>query len=156
PLMEETGLILPVGAWALARASRDFHRFAELGLAAPRIAVNVSPIQLRRRDFVDSLKHAVADGGETAGIDLEITESLIMEDIEAGVEKLRTVRALGVNIAIDDFGIGYSSLAYLTRLPLHSLKIDRSFIVAMLEKPETMALVATVISLAHSLKLKVV
>ena len=154
PLMEETGLILAVGSWALKRASLDHRRFAEQGLAAPPIAVNVSPIQLRQRDFVGSLKQAVADG--PPGIDLEITESLIMEDIEAGIEKLSAVRALGVNIAIDDFGTGYSSLAYLARLPLQALKIDRSFIVAMLYAPDIMAVVSAVISLAHSLKLKVV
>ena len=156
PLMEETGLILPVGLWALKKASLDYRRFVGLGLAAPPIAVNVSPIQLRQRDFVDTLKLAVVDGDKPAGIDLEITESLIMEDIKAGIEKLTSVRALGVNIAIDDFGTGYSSLAYLARLPLHSLKIDRSFIVAMLNDPDTMAVVSTVISLAHSLGLKVV
>jgi len=156
PLMEETGLILRAGAWALERASQDHRRFAELGLAAPRIAVNVSPIQLRQRDFVDSLRRAIADGTAATGIDLEITESLIMEDIDASIEKLTAARSLGVNIAIDDFGTGYSSLAYLARLPLQALKIDRSFIVAMLDKPDTMAVVSTVVSLAHALKLRVV
>jgi len=156
PLMEETGLILPVGSWALKRASLDYRRFAELGPAAPPIAVNVSPIQLRQRDFVETLKQAVVDGDKPTGIDLEITESLIMEDLEAGIEKLTAVRALGVNIAIDDFGTGYSSLAYLARLPLHALKIDRSFIIAMLDDRDTMAVVSTVISLAHSLELRVV
>jgi len=156
PLMEETGLILPAGAWALERASQDYRRFAELGLAAPRIAVNVSPVQLRQRDFVDSLRRAIADGAAPTGIDLEITESVVMEDIDASIEKLTAARSLGVNVAIDDFGTGYSSLAYLARLPLQALKIDRSFIVAMLHKPDTMAVVSTVVSLAHALKLKVV
>ena len=155
PLMEETGLIVPVGSWALKRASLDYRRFAALGLAAP-IAVNVSPIQLRQRDFVDSLRQAVANGAGPAGIDLEITESLIMQDIEACIEKLTAVRALGANIAIDDFGTGYSSLAYLARLPLQALKVDRSFIAAMLDDSDTMAVVSTVISLAHSLGLKVI
>jgi diguanylate cyclase (GGDEF)-like protein len=156
PLMEETGLILPVGSWALRRASLDYRRFLELGLAPPPIAVNVSPIQLRQRDFVNTLKQAVVDGDKPTGIDLEITESLIMEDFEAGIEKLTSARVLGVNIAIDDFGIGYSSLRYLARLPLQALKIDRSFIVSMLDRPDTMTVVSTVISLAHALKLKVV
>jgi EAL domain-containing protein (putative c-di-GMP-specific phosphodiesterase class I) len=155
PLMEETGLILPVGSWALKRAALDYRRFAELGLAA-RVAVNVSPIQLRHRDFVESVKHAVFDANGATGIDLEITESLIMENIEAGIQKLIALRALGVNIAVDDFGTGYSSLAYLARLPLQALKIDRSFVVAMLSDADTMAVVSTVISLAHSLKLRVV
>ena len=156
PFMEETGLILPAGSWALKRASLDYRRLAELGLAAPRIAVNVSPIQLRQRDFVASLQRAIADGGAPTGIDLEITESLIMEDIEASIAKLTAVHALGMNIAIDDFGTGYSSLAYLARLPLQALKIDRSFIITMLDKRDTMAVVSTIISLAHSLEIKVI
>jgi EAL domain-containing protein (putative c-di-GMP-specific phosphodiesterase class I) len=91
-----------------------------------------------------------------SGIDLEITESLIMEDIQGNIGKLKQVQALGVGIAIDDFGTGYSSLAYLAKLPLQTLKIDRSFIITMLEDPDTMVLVSTIVSLAHSLRLKVV
>ena len=156
PLLEETGLILQVGSWALKRASLDHRGWVEHGLKAPRIAVNVSPIQLRQRDFVDVLKQAITGGVAPPGIDLEITESLAMEDIQANIEKLTSLRRLGVNIAIDDFGTGYSSLAYLAKLPVQSLKIDRSFIVAMVDDPDTMTLVSTIISLAHSLRLKVV
>jgi EAL domain-containing protein (putative c-di-GMP-specific phosphodiesterase class I) len=154
PLLEETGLILEVGAWALRRAALDHRRWSEQGLNAPRIAVNVSPIQLRQRDFVESVRNAL--GGRTSGIDLEVTESLIMEDIQASTEKLEDVRLLGANIAIDDFGTGYSSLAYLAKLPVQELKIDRSFIITMLKDPNAMTLVSTIISMAHSLKLKVV
>jgi len=156
PLLEETGLILQVGSWALRRASLDHRDWAEQGLKAPRIAVNVSPIQLRQPDFVDVLKLAISDGVAPPGIDLEITESLAMEDIQANIGKLTSVRGLGVNIAIDDFGTGYSSLGYLAKLPVQSLKIDRSFIVAMVDDPDTMTLVSTIVSLAHSLRLKVV
>jgi diguanylate cyclase (GGDEF)-like protein/PAS domain S-box-containing protein len=156
PLLEETGLILQVGSWALKRASLDHRDWVERALKAPRIAVNVSPIQLRQRDFVDVLKQAIVGGVTPPGIDLEITESLAMEDIQANIEKLTSLRRLGVNIAIDDFGTGYSSLAYLAKLPVQSLKIDRSFIVAMVDDPDTMTLVSTIISLAHSLRLKVV
>ena len=95
-------------------------------------------------------------GAMPPGIDLEITESLVMEDIEANMRKLEAVRVLGVGIAIDDFGTGYSSLGYLAKLPVHSLKIDRSFIITMLKDPAVMTLVSTIISLAHSLRLKVV
>ena len=154
PLLEETGLILEVGAWALRRAAQDYRRWSEQGLKAPRIAVNVSAIQLRQRDFVESVRNAL--GGASSGIDLEITESLIMEDIQATMQKLEAVRLLGTNIAIDDFGTGYSSLAYLAKLPVQELKIDRSFIITMLEDPAVMMLVATMISMAHALKLKVV
>ena len=115
-----------------------------------------SPIQLRKRDFLDSLRSAVAQGTRPPGIDLELTESLIMEDIESNIGKLRDVRDLGLNIAIDDFGTGYSSLGYLAKLPVQTLKIDRSFIITMLKDRATMTLVQTIISLAHTLKLKVV
>jgi EAL domain-containing protein (putative c-di-GMP-specific phosphodiesterase class I) len=116
----------------------------------------VSPIQLRKRDFVASVEEAMRPGAVPPGIDLEITESLVMEDIEASMKKLEALRLLGMSIAIDDFGTGYSSLAYLARLPVHSLKIDRSFIITMLKDPAIMMLVSTMISLAHSLNLKVV
>jgi diguanylate cyclase (GGDEF)-like protein len=156
PLLEETGLILQVGSWALKRASLDHRGWVEKALKAPRIAVNVSPIQLRQRDFVDVLKQAIIGGVAPPGIDLEITEGVVMEHIQANIEKLTAVHALGVNIAIDDFGTGYSSLGYLAKLPVQSLKIDRSFIVAMVDDPDTMTLVSTIISLAHSLRLEVV
>lgn len=156
PMMEETGLILGAGAWALRRAALDYERWLEQGVAAPRIAVNVSPIQLRRRDFVEVVRRSIAGGATPPGIDLEITEGLIMEDIQGNVEKLRAVRDIGINIAIDDFGTGYSSLAYLAKLPVQTLKIDRSFIVSMLEDPDSMALVSMIITLAHALRLTVV
>ena len=156
PLLEETGLILEVGAWALGRAVVNHRTWTERGLPAPRIAVNVSPIQLRKRDFVASIEEAIRPGTVPPGIDLEITESLVMEDIEVNMEKLEAVRVLGLSIAIDDFGTGYSSLGYLTKLPVHSLKIDRSFIITMLRDAAIMTLVSTIISMAHSLRLKVV
>jgi diguanylate cyclase (GGDEF)-like protein/PAS domain S-box-containing protein len=156
PLLEETGLILEVGAWALQRAARDHRAWAEAGLKPPKVAVNVSPIQLRRRDFVQMLEEAIGGGVSPTGIDLELTESLIMQDIQANIDKLAQVRRLGIGIAIDDFGTGYSSLAYLARLPVETLKIDRSFISTMAEDPTTMTLVQTMIQLAHSLHLQVV
>ncbi|MGA8006790.1 MAG: EAL domain-containing protein [Burkholderiales bacterium] len=156
PLMEETGIILEAGAWALSKAVSDHARWLELGLPAPRIAVNVSPIQLRKRDFLDTLRGAIRGAQTRPGIDLEITESLIMEDIQSNIRKLKDVRDLGMEIAIDDFGTGYSSLGYLAKLPVQMLKIDRSFIITMLKDRATMTLVETIISLAHSLKLKVI
>jgi PAS domain S-box-containing protein/diguanylate cyclase (GGDEF)-like protein len=156
PLLEETGLILQVGAWALQRAVFDHSRWLKDGLKAPRIAVNVSQIQMRQRDFVDVVTKLVAQGANPTGIDLEITESLLMEDIAGNIKKLKAVSDLGLKIAIDDFGTGYSSLGYLARLPVHTLKIDRSFVMTMLNDPNTMTLVQTIISLAHSLRLAVV
>jgi diguanylate cyclase (GGDEF)-like protein/PAS domain S-box-containing protein len=156
PLMEETGLILEVGKWALQQAAADYGLLAARGLTPPRIAVNVSPMQLRRADFVDTVRAVITQSAVPPGIDLEITESLVMEDVASNVSKLNEIRELGVSIAVDDFGTGYSSLAYLAKLPVQILKIDRSFIITMLEEPDIMSLVSTIISLAHSLRLKVV
>jgi diguanylate cyclase (GGDEF)-like protein/PAS domain S-box-containing protein len=155
-LLEETGLILQVGSWALRRAALDHQTWTKQGLQAPRVAVNVSAIQLRQRNFVRLVEDAIVDGVAPTGIDLEITESLLMEDIQATIEKLQSVRGLGISLAIDDFGTGYSSLAYLAKLPVQALKIDRCFIVAMHDDPNAMTIVSTIISLAHSLHLKVV
>jgi len=156
PLLEETGLIVEVGAWALRQAVRDYSRWLDKGLVPPRIAVNVSAIQLHQNDFVEIVKQATADGASPPGIDIEITESLIMEDTEGNIRKLNAIRDMGLSIAIDDFGTGYSSLAYLAQLPVQTLKIDRSFIITMLDDPNTMTLVSTIITLAHSLGMKVV
>jgi diguanylate cyclase (GGDEF)-like protein/PAS domain S-box-containing protein len=155
-ILEETGLILEVGSWALKRAALDHKAWTEQGLCPPRVAVNVSAIQLRQGNFVQLLKDAILHGVEPTGIDLEITESLVMDDIAANIEKLNAIRTLGIDVAIDDFGTGYSSLAYLSKLPVQALKIDRSFIKAMHDDANAMTLVSTMISLAHSLRLKVV
>ena len=155
PLLEETGMILEVGEWALGQAVRDRAYWLEQGLPAPRVAVNVSAIQLRRPNFVEIVRNAIAQGATPHGLDLEITESILMEEISATIEKLKALRALGVSVAIDDFGTGYSSLGYLAKLPVQSLKIDRSFIITMLKEPDVMTLVSTVISLARSLRLSV-
>jgi diguanylate cyclase len=155
-LLEETGLILQVGSWALRQAASDHLAWARRGLNVPRVAVNVSAIQLRQRNFVRLVEEAIVGGAAPTAIDLEITETLLMDDIQANIEKLQAVRALGISLAIDDFGTGYSSLAYLAKLPVQALKIDRSFIVAMLDDANAMTLVSTIISLAHSLRLKVI
>jgi diguanylate cyclase (GGDEF)-like protein/PAS domain S-box-containing protein len=155
-LMEDTGMIVEVGAWALRQAMLDRTRWSERGVRAPRVAVNVSAVQIRRHDFVESIAEILRLGGVDPGIDIEITESLVMADIAANIEKLKAIRNLGVGIAIDDFGTGYSSLSYLAKLPVTVLKIDRSFTAAMLDDPGLMSLVSTMITLAHSLELAVV
>jgi EAL domain-containing protein (putative c-di-GMP-specific phosphodiesterase class I) len=155
PLLEETGMILQVGVWALNRAMLDHRRWSEQGLKPPRVAVNVSAIQLRQRDFMHVVEQVVSAGLAPTALDLEITESLIMEDIQGNIAKLKAVRDLGVNIAIDDFGTGYSSLSYQAKLPVSTLKIDRSFI-GDLEDPDATSLVSTIISLARTLRLRVV
>jgi diguanylate cyclase (GGDEF)-like protein/PAS domain S-box-containing protein len=157
PILEETGLIYDVGRWALHRAVADYLRWIRAGFAAVRIAVNVSPQQLRHRDFVADIKLAVdIDPAAAAGLELEITESMVMQDFKHNIVSLHAIRALGVCVAIDDFGTGFSSLSYLSKLPVDTLKIDRSFIIGMDAGEQGSALVATIISLAHALKLKVV
>jgi diguanylate cyclase (GGDEF)-like protein/PAS domain S-box-containing protein len=157
PILEETGLMHDVGRWALNEAVATYRRWHTSGLKAVCIAVNVSPMQLRNRGFVAEIRQAIGDDPiAAAGLELELTESLIMEDVRASIATLRSIRALGVRIAIDDFGTGFSSLSYLARLPIHTLKIDRSFVIDMGAGPEGLALVSTIINLAHSMKLNVV
>ena len=157
PILEETGLIYEVGRWALHKAIEDYLRWRAAGLAAVRIAVNVSPLQLRNHGFIAEIKQAIGVGAHAAaGLELEITESLIMEDVRHNIASLRAIRAMGISIAIDDFGTGFSSLSYLAKLPVDTLKIDRSFVIDMSTGPDGLALVSTIINLAHSLKLKVV
>jgi diguanylate cyclase (GGDEF)-like protein/PAS domain S-box-containing protein len=157
PILEETGMIHEVGRWALRQAIADYLRWRSAGLAAVRIAVNVSPLQLRNRGFIAEVKQAIGvDAIAAAGLELEITESVIMEDVAHSIASLKAIRAMGVSIAIDDFGTGFSSLSYLAKLPVDTLKIDRSFVIDMTAGPEGLAVVSTIINLAHSLKLKVV
>jgi diguanylate cyclase (GGDEF)-like protein len=157
PVLEDTGLIHEVGRWALRQALSDYLRWRAAGLPAVRIAVNVSALQLRNRSFIPEIEQAIGMGAHAAeGLELEITESLIMEDVKHNIASLQAIRALGVTIAIDDFGTGFSSLSYLSKLPIDTLKIDRSFVVDMTAGPQGVVLVSTIITLAHSLKLKVV
>jgi diguanylate cyclase (GGDEF)-like protein len=157
PVLEETGLIHEVGRWALHQAIADHLHWRNAGLAAVRIAVNVSPLQLRARGFIDEVRREIGvDARAPAGLELEITESLIMADIKLSIACLQAIRDLGVKIAIDDFGTGFSSLSYLARLPVHTLKIDRSFILDMTAGAQGLALVSTIVNLAHALKLSVV
>ena len=157
PILEEIGLIQEVGRWALHRAIADYMRWRKAGLPAVRIAVNVSPLQLRQRHFIRDIEQAIGVSEFAAsGLELEITESVIMEDVKRSIATLQAIRALGVRIAIDDFGTGFSSLSYLAKLPIDTLKIDQSFINDMTSNPKGLALVRTVIQLSHSLKLNVV
>jgi diguanylate cyclase (GGDEF)-like protein/PAS domain S-box-containing protein len=156
PLLEETGMIVEIGAWALRRACVDRSRWLQRGLAAPRIAVNVSAVQLRRDNFVRVVDEELRRAGKEPGLDIEVTESVLMDDVEENLIKLGALRDYGVGVALDDFGTGYSSLAYLAKLPVNVLKIDRSFVAAMLDDPSVMTLVSTIITLSRSLKLETV
>ncbi len=157
PMLEETGLIVRVGAWAMQQAVAQYAAWRAAGMAPPRIAVNLSQVQLKKSDFLATVQQAIALSGDAEhGLDLEITESMIMEDIGGSIAKLKAVRSLGVEIALDDFGTGYSSLQYIARLPIHSLKIDRSFVIDMTSDANDMTMVSTIISMAHNLNLKVI
>jgi diguanylate cyclase (GGDEF)-like protein/PAS domain S-box-containing protein len=157
PILEETGMIQEVGRWALRKAIADYLRWRAAGLPAVRIAVNVSPLQLRSRGFIAEIEEAIGiDPLAAAGLELEITESVIMEDVPHSIASLQAIRAMGVTIAIDDFGTGFSSLSHLAKLPVDTLKIDRSFVIDMTSGREGLALVSTIVGLAHALRLKVV
>ncbi|HZW86646.1 MAG TPA: EAL domain-containing protein [Gallionella sp.] len=157
PMLEETGMIIEAGAWALAQAMADYRDLQKSDLAPPRISVNVSQVQLQRDDFVSTVERAVNDsGGLSGGLEIEITESLIMQDVESNIQKLRAIREMGVEVAIDDFGTGYSSLSYIAKLPINSLKIDRAFIINMASNANDLSIVSAIISLAHSLNFRVI
>lgn len=157
PVLEETGLILEVGKWVMKQALVDLDRWCAAGAEPIRIAVNVSAIQLRQKSFVDDVQKIVAARKDlAASLEMEITESLVMENIEQNIPKLAAVRELGATVAIDDFGTGYSSLSYIARLPISALKIDQSFVKSMTDSADSMSIVQTIISLAHSLKLNVI
>jgi diguanylate cyclase (GGDEF)-like protein/PAS domain S-box-containing protein len=156
-VLEETRMILDVGRWAIEEALATHRSWRERDLPAPRIAVNVAAVQLHQNDFVAMVRAALGDDhGDDCGIDLEFTESHIIENVAEGVRKLTEVRALGVQLSLDDFGTGYSSLSYLSRLPVDSLKIDRSFVNGMVNSKADTSIVSAVISLAQSMRLKVI
>lgn len=155
PVLEETGLIAEVGTWALHQALGDQQRWREAGLDSPAMAVNVSPLQLRCEDFVDKVLAARA-ACPGALLELEITESVLMDGVEGNVESLDRLRAEGVRVSVDDFGTGYSSLAYVARLPINALKIDRSFVSAINGGQGALAIAASIVALAHALNLHVV
>ncbi|MGE5639026.1 MAG: EAL domain-containing protein [Clostridia bacterium] len=156
-LMEETGMILAAGRWALRTAVADIRRWQSLGLDVPRTAVNVSALQLKQSDFVDSVLDAISPfGKEESLLDLEITESVLVHDIDESTRKLQILRRAGVEVSVDDFGTGYSSLNYLARLPVDTLKIDRSFVMRMRDAGYPRNIVAMIVSLAHTLGLKVI
>ena len=158
PHAEQTGLIVPIGAWALAEACREAARW-ERDLALPKrfsIAVNLSAKQFAQPDLVRHLARALDESGLDPGrLKIEITETLVMQNPESVVHKLRGLREMGAKVSIDDFGTGYSSLAYLQRFPINTLKIDRSFVSDM-DAFENLVIVRTIVSLAHNLGLDVV
>jgi EAL domain-containing protein (putative c-di-GMP-specific phosphodiesterase class I) len=153
PALEDSGLIVPVGEWVIRRACEDL----KSSLGNLPVAVNLSARQFRQRDLDARIRALVAAGGiDPALVELEITESQLMEDPEHAIRVMRSLREAGIRIAIDDFGTGYSSLAYLTRFPVKALKIDRSFVADVFSDNADAAIVRTIIDMAHSLGFTVV
>ena len=158
PLAEETGLILPIGQWVLEIACAQLKHWADDPRARElRLAINVSACQFRQADFVDQVRHALERAGAPAAkLKLELTESLVVDDVDGAIETMRAVKKLGVGFSMDDFGTGYSSLSYLSRLPLDQLKIDRSFVRNLPDNANDAAVAQTIITLAKSLGLAVI
>ena len=156
PLAEDTGLIIPIGRWVLQTACAQAARWQGQPGKPQQVAVNVSARQLRQPDFIETVDYILAETGCPAtALELEVTESLLLEDAEAAIELLGQLSARGVRVAIDDFGTGYSSLSYLKRMPVQTLKIDRSFVSELGSDANVAAIARTVIVLAHSLNLDV-
>ena len=157
PIAEESGLIVPIGEWVLRTACEQVQRWRVAGLASLRVAVNLSVRQCREGDFYEKVRRILADSGlPPEALELEVTESLLLQKVGGNATALEQLDALGVRFAIDDFGTGYSSLSYLKRLPIDVLKIDRSFVRDIAADPDDAAIVRAIITLARSLGIEVV
>ena len=157
PLAEETGLIVPIGEWVLREACRQNQAWREAGLPSIRVSVNLSPVQFRKPRLYETVLEVLRETGlDEDGLELELTESMLMNDPNSTVETLRKLRSAGVRLSIDDFGTGYSSLSYLKRFPIDALKIDRSFVDEITTSPDNAAIATAIILMGHSLRLTVV
>jgi diguanylate cyclase len=156
-LAEDSGIILSIGEWVLREACRQARDWQRMNLPFLRIAVNVSPVQFRQSNFLQAVRTALLDFDlEPQYLEIELTETTVMESAESSVEILEQMSRMGVVVSIDDFGTGYSSMSYLRRFPIDKLKIDRSFINDLTTNSADASIVRAIISLAHSLRLKVV
>jgi diguanylate cyclase (GGDEF)-like protein/PAS domain S-box-containing protein len=157
PVAEESGLIVPIGEWVLREACAQAVRWQSQGLGELVVAVNLSAVQFRRGNLEVSVAQALADSGlDPQWLELELTESLLLDDAEGVLETARRFKTLGVRLSIDDFGTGYSSLAYLKRFDVDKLKVDRSFVRDMTTDPDDATIVRAIIGMARALKLKVI
>ena len=157
PLAEETGLIVPIGAWVIEAACLQIAQWRDAGLPTMGVSINLSAVQLRSEALISVVQNAMQRHAIPHGtLELELTESMVMEDAEGNLRQMHALRASGVSLSIDDFGTGYSSLAYLNRFPIDKLKIDRSFVRDMLVDSTDQAITKAIIGLGHTLGLKVV
>ncbi|MEO6824849.1 MAG: EAL domain-containing protein [Nitrosospira sp.] len=157
PLAEEIGLIVPIGEWVLRTACAQNKAWQQSHLGNISVSVNLSGRQFKEKDLADLVSHVLEDAGlEARFLDLELTESMIMQDVESTMATMRELKLMGVSLSIDDFGTGYSSLSYLRRFPIDVLKIDQSFVRDIVNASDNATLASSIILLAHTLKLKVV
>ncbi|MEE9322260.1 MAG: EAL domain-containing protein [Granulosicoccus sp.] len=157
PVAEDTGLVLPVGEWVLRTACQQLIEWRSSGIAVPRIAVNISMRQFNQSNFVERVASILDDTGmQRSSLELEITESMLAEDVHKAIEKLQDLKALGIALSIDDFGTGYSSLSYLKKFPIDRLKIDQSFIKDIDHDESDVAITTSIIGMARGLELGVV
>jgi EAL domain-containing protein (putative c-di-GMP-specific phosphodiesterase class I) len=157
PLAEATGLIVPIGEWVLREACRQTKVWRESGQPDLRVAVNLSARQLQEPKLAQKVEAVLSETGlPVNGLELEITESAVMTNFESAEALLRRLREMGIKISLDDFGTGYSSLSYLRRLPINSVKIDKSFVEDLPNNPEAVAVATAIISMTHSLNLEVI
>jgi predicted signal transduction protein with EAL and GGDEF domain len=156
PIAEESGMILQIGSWVMREACLQAVRWQKAGFPPVRISVNVSALQFAQENFVVIVAAILRESGlDPNWLELELTESLVMQDVEQSVSRMAELRSIGVRIAIDDFGTGYSSLSYLRRLPADTLKVDRSFLEEGGYGPGALALIQTIVILAHNMGLSV-
>jgi EAL domain-containing protein (putative c-di-GMP-specific phosphodiesterase class I) len=154
PIAEESGLIVPIGEWVLEEACREARGWQVEGKPTVRVAVNISGIQFMRADLAQVVERALADSGLPASaLELEITESILITHVERCLESIRRIQVMGVSLAVDDFGTGFSSLAYLKRFQVDTLKVDQSFVRDLLEDSEGASIVRAIIELGRSLSL---
>ena len=157
PVADECGLLDAIGEWVLHEACRQGSIWQQRGPRALRVAVNLAPSQFRLADLVGQIRRALdASGLDPALLEIELTETAVMSDAEESVHILEAISRMGVLVSVDDFGTGYSSMSYLRRFPIDKLKIDRCFVEQMTARPEDASIVGAIISLAHSLRLKVI
>jgi EAL domain-containing protein (putative c-di-GMP-specific phosphodiesterase class I) len=156
-VLEDAGLIIPVGEWVIATVCAQIRRWQSMGVVVPPVAVNLSARQFRQQGLDAVIGRIVTESRiDPRLLEFELTESILMTDAESAVETLRQIKARGIRLALDDFGTGYSSLSYLKRFPLDALKIDRAFIRDVTENPDDVSIVVAIISLARSLRLHVI
>ncbi len=157
PLAEETGLIMQIGEWALREACKANKSWQNLGYRPISVAVNLSPKQFRHQDLSQLIATVLSETGlEAKYLELEITETAVMDNVEAAVSKLHEIHKMGVSIAVDDFGTGYTSISYLKQFPINVIKIDQSFVKGIPQNQDDVAITSAVIALAHNLGIKVV